>query len=72
MTTERRRDSDRWKFLKEISIGDIVGILAAASAILTAYYKLDTRITVLEAVKSEIGSRLDRIENKLDRAIERK
>lgn len=37
---------------REISVGDIISLLVAFAAILVAYGKLDTRVTVMEATQS--------------------
>lgn len=70
MIDERRREGERWKIHREISIGDIIAILVAGAAVMASYYKLDSRISILEAFNPSIANRLDRIENKLDRVIE--
>jgi hypothetical protein len=74
---------ERWKLTKDVSIADMLSISLAAVAIVTAYTKLSERVTVTEAAiveiqrakiveREELASRLDRLENKLDRLIERR
>ena len=76
-------DDNRWKLTKDVSVADILSILLAAVAVVTAWGMLDKRITVVEAAviemkmakqieREELSSRLDRLENKLDRLIERR
>jgi len=45
-----RRDVQRWRIKKEISVGDLVAIITAATAIMYAYTTLDKRVTVIETV----------------------
>lgn len=76
-------DDNRWKLTKDVSVADILSILLAAVAVVTAWGLLDKRITVVEAAviemklakqieREELAARLDRLENKLDRLIERR
>ena len=76
-------DDNRWKLTKDVSVADILSILLATMAVVTAWGMLDKRITVVEAAvvemklakeieRKELSSRLDRLEAKLDRLIERK
>jgi cell division protein FtsL len=73
---------DNWTFKKEVSIGDLVAVIIALSTVFTAYFTLKGDIEVLREhlksqdnmkteIKNEIDNRLDRIENKLDRLVER-
>jgi len=72
-----------WKLNKEVSLGDLIAFVMAFAAVATAYVNLNQRVSAVEVVQSEkemqsqettqsITSRLDRIEDKLDRLIERK
>jgi hypothetical protein len=74
---------ERWKLTKDVSVADLLSIGLAAIAIVTAYTKLSERVTITEAAiveiqrakiveREELASRLDRLENKLDRLIERR
>ena len=76
-------DPNRWKITKDVSVADILSIVLAAVAVITAWGLLDKRITVVEAAviemklakqveREELAARLDRLENKLDRLIERR
>jgi len=47
-----RRDEDKWKLKKEISIGDILAFLAAFSGILFAYTTLDKRLALSERAQT--------------------
>lgn len=71
-----------WTFKKEVSIGDLVAITVAIGGVLSAYFTLRNEIELIKArvltteiasdgIKQDINSRLNRIEDKLDRAIER-
>ena len=73
----------KWHMVKEVSIGDLIGLIAACSAVLVAYGKLDTRVALIEqsqvSQQAEFGRSISRLEGaisemnrKLDRLIERK
>lgn len=81
MTYFEGEDKRKWHIPKEISIGDIVGLVSAIAAVLIAYGKLDTRVALLEqsqaaqivsAEKAVIRMELSiyEIDRKLDRLIE--
>lgn len=79
----------RWKIKKEISLGDLLAFISAATAVLYAYATLDKRLTLLEQTaivqtaidrrqdddmvrgQARLDARLDGIDKKLDRLIER-
>ena len=72
----------RWHFSKEVSVVDIITILGACGAMTTAWISVKQDIAVLQtesaerkqiiaSMKSDFESSLNRIENKLDRLIER-
>lgn len=71
-TESKLLNNERWVLKKEVSLGDVLAVLVALCSVILAYAKLDSRITVLEELKVDLNSRLDRIENKLDRVIEKK
>lgn len=86
---EDRRKPEGWKLKKEISLGDAVALVMAASAVLYSYSTLDKRLTVLEQITQqqiqrddrqdevvrdltvEIKVELRRLNEKLDRQLER-
>jgi len=45
---ENRRDSDHWQLKKEVSLGDLIAIIVAILAVLSAYARLDVRVTEVE------------------------
>ena len=45
---EDRREPDRWRLKKEVSLGDLIAFTSAALAIAYAYSTLDSRLKVLE------------------------
>lgn len=45
-----RREPERWKVKKEISVVDIITIVTAIVSILYAFNSLDKRVTVIETV----------------------
>ena len=78
----RRRTDDEfdtgWRLKKEFSAGDAIAILVAAMSILSMYFKLDTRISLVEndsisrrEAVQKIERRFEIIDMKLDRVIER-
>ena len=77
------RDTNPWRIKKEISLGDLIAIVVAIAAVLTAYMRLDARVTVVEltaaqnaqsvnVVLQEIRIEMRRLADKLDRFTERK
>jgi hypothetical protein len=82
---EDRREQmppERWRLTKDVSIADVLSICLAGAAVLFAYTELSERAALLESAVSEIRAqrqdektalvqRLDRLEDKLDRLIER-
>lgn len=72
--TAERRSMDWWKLALQIGVFVV--------AITGAYYKLDTRVQLAESrieqetrgyavIQTELHNRLDRLDEKLDRLIER-
>ena len=45
---EERREPDRWKINREVSIVDLITIVAALSGIMYAFTTLDKRVTINE------------------------
>lgn len=73
----------KWSLTKEISIGDAIGLVSAFAAVLIAYGKLDTRVSLVEQSQATQAAEQDRstkrveqsigeINHKLDRLIERR
>lgn len=71
-----------WTFKKEISLADILSFATAALAVVYAYTTLDKRLAIVEAERTaekaalldfqhRINARLDKMDEKLDRIIER-
>ena len=71
-----------WRFKKEISLADIITIVSAGAAVVYAYTTLDKRLAIIEAERTtekvtitafqnRIDARLDKMDEKLDRIIER-
>lgn len=52
LTVDERRATDTWSIKKEISLGDLIAIAIAIMAILTAYARLDNRVTAVEVSTS--------------------
>lgn len=68
---------------KEVSIGDLIGLISAFAAVFIAYGKLDTRVSLVEQSTASQAVELDKstkrveqsiaeINHKLDRLIERR
>jgi uncharacterized membrane protein len=71
-----------WRFKKEISLADIITIISAGAAVIYAYTTLDKRIALIEAARAvesvsdvafqnRMESRINKMDEKLDRIIER-
>ena len=87
---EDRRQPERWKLKKEVSLADILSFAAAALAVVYAYTTLDKRLTIVEVaavnnqsanarqdeealrVQARIDVQLDKLNNKVDRLLERR
>jgi hypothetical protein len=74
---------ERWRLTKDVSIVDVLSIVMAGLAVFFAYTTLAERTSLLESSvveirqtrmeeKAALAQRLDRLENKLDRLIERR
>lgn len=72
---------DGWRIKKEVSLGDIVAIVIAIMAVMTAYATLNTRIAIVESLTQannaalagtvlEIKTELRRLNDKMERMIE--
>jgi hypothetical protein len=75
-------DKEQWRFKKEISLADIFSLTAASAAVLYAYTTLDRRLAIVEAERTSekvallafqnrMDARLDKMDDKLDRIIQR-
>lgn len=75
-------DKEQWRFKKEISLADIFSLSAAAAAVFYAYTTLDKRLAIVEAERTaekialsafqnRMDARLDKMDEKLDRIIQR-
>jgi hypothetical protein len=69
---------EKWHLKKEISLGDVIAIVISITAILGAYARLDTRVSLLEqsqnytkAAFEKIDASIERLSSKIDRLIER-
>ena len=66
----------RWYLSREISVEGIIAFFMALGAIVTAWLMMNERLGAVEVKQIgsdiQITARLNRIEDKLDRAIERK
>lgn len=75
--------TDKWNVRWEISVGDVVGLISAIAAVLLAYGKLDTRLSLAEqSIASQtleqkeavrrVEQSIAEMNHKLDRLIERR
>ena len=62
----------RWHLSREISIEGVMAVLATLALVGAAWVTFNERLGAVEIRQIQIGDRLNRIENKLDRVIERK
>lgn len=78
-----RRDADKWRINKEISLGDMLAIAVAVGSVITAYMSLNARVTVVEVLAaqtstqvngtvSEIKSELRRLSDRMERLFEQR
>ena len=71
-------EREKWRVKKEISLGDVIAIVVSITAILGAYARLDTRVSLLEQSSSytkaafdKIDASIEKLSAKIDRLIER-
>jgi len=80
--TVQQDDDRRWHVKREISLGDMIAIVIACSAVITSYMSLNARVMVVEtltqsnstqfsATVNELKGELRRFSDKLDRLVER-
>ena len=63
-------DQQRDPFIKrEISVGDIISLLVAIAAVVVAYGKLDTRVTVVETTQQYQTKANDSYQNDIKSAL---
>lgn len=83
MTNENDPAPEKWRLTKDVSVADVLSICMAGGAVFLAYTTLAERTALVESAiieirssradeKAALGTRLDRLENKLDRLIERR
>jgi hypothetical protein len=79
---ENNRRVNGWTIKKEISVGDLVGIVLALSAVFAAYFNLDKRISLIEQAferqqiqavvdKTDLKENQLRMEQKVDKLLEK-
>lgn len=66
MDYENRR---KWSLNKEISLGDLIGLVSAFAAVLIAYGKLDTRVSLVEQSQLSQALAEERSVRRLEEAI---
>ena len=78
MSTPPTQDNDRWHLKKEIQLGHLITTFTVAIAAVLYINKIDQRVSVLEVQVSAqrdaatlLRGQLDKINDKLDRLIER-
>lgn len=59
-----------WKLKKELSLGDVLAIVIALLSIMSVYFKVDTRLALLEADRIERREVITRFEQKAERKFE--
>lgn len=59
----------KWSVTKEISLGDVIGLASAFAAVLLAYGKLDTRVSLVEQSQVSQTAASDRSINRMEQAI---
>jgi hypothetical protein len=53
MNDSTQQTVHKWSIKKEISIGDVGAMIIAAFAIITAYFSLDKRVTLVEGAQTK-------------------
>lgn len=77
---ENNKRTRGWTINKQLNVGDLLTLVLAAFAVITAYYALDKRITVIETTqqyniqqvsrdRDEIKASMNRLEEKLDKLL---
>lgn len=75
------QDDGRWKVKREVSLGDIIAIVIALTAVISSYMYMNARVLVIETVTqtntmqitntiNEIKIELRRMADKMDRLVE--
>ncbi len=71
-------EKEKWRVKKEISLGDVVAIVVAITAVLASYASLSTRVSLLEqsdgykqAAFAKLEASIEKLALKIDRLIER-
>ena len=59
-----------WKIKKELSLGDLLAIAIALLSIVSVYFKVDTRLIVLENERTDRREAIARFEAKAERKFE--
>ena len=59
-----------WKLKKELSLGDVLAIVIAMLSIVSVYFKVDTRLVLLEADRIERREAIARFKQKAERKFE--
>lgn len=59
-----------WKLKKELSLGDLLAIAIALLSIISVYFKVDTRLILLENDRVERREAIVRFEQKAERKFE--
>lgn len=59
-----------WKLKKELSLGDLLAIAIALMSIISVYFKVDTRLVLLENDRVERREAITRFEQKAERKFE--
>lgn len=61
-----RRDTNRWMLRKEISIGNLLAIVAAIGSVTAAYFQLDKRVAIIEEAYAKEEMRFNRMEDSIN------
>ena len=75
------QESEGWSIKKEVSLGDLIAIIVAITAVMSAYMTLNTRLAVIETVSNtsstaiagtinDIKTELRRMNDKMERIME--
>lgn len=64
------KEHEGWKLKKELSLGDVLAIVIAMLSIMSVYFKVDTRLALLEADRIERREVITAHEQKAERKFE--
>lgn len=68
---DERERNGQWRFSREISLGNVLTIVALVGSVTSAYFKIGERISLIEAAVASQQVQIDRTDTQLRRELER-